>query len=51
MESVITSKPQTRATPLVAGRNVVRMRMVVDLPAPLGPRKPTSSPGATWKSM
>src|SRR5262245_14834131 len=26
-----------------------RMRMVVDLPAPLGPRKPTISPGATAK--
>ena len=26
-----------------------RMRMVVDLPAPFGPRKPTISPGATEK--
>jgi len=24
-----------------------RMRIVVDFPAPLGPRKPTISPGAT----
>src|SRR5215218_7891823 len=51
IESFITSNPQTVATPLVAGRNVVRMRIVVDLPAPFGPRNPTSSPGATWKSM
>ena len=26
-----------------------RMRMVVDFPAPLGPRKPTIWPGATLK--
>src|SRR5205085_7339855 len=37
--------------PLVAGRYVVRMRMVVVLPAPLGPRKPTISPWATPKVM
>src|SRR5260370_18839354 len=47
----MTSKPATRAMPLVAGRNVVRMRMVVVLPAPLGPRKPTISLWATWKLM
>jgi hypothetical protein len=27
------------------------MPMVVDLPAPLGPSKPNTSPGATSKSM
>ena len=27
------------------------MRMVVDLPAPLGPRKPVTRPGSTAKSM
>jgi hypothetical protein len=51
MDSFITSNPHTEAMPLVAGRNVVRMRMVVDLPAPFGPRNPTSSPGATSKWM
>ena len=25
------------------------MRIVVDLPAPLGPRKPVTRPGRTWK--
>lgn len=25
------------------------MRMVVDFPAPLGPRKPVTTPGLTWK--
>ncbi len=24
-------------------------RMVVDFPAPLGPRKPVTRPGGTWK--
>ncbi len=43
----MTSKPPTRAMPLVAGKYVVRMRIVVDLPAPFGPRKPTNSPWAT----
>src|SRR4051794_33195419 len=45
----MTSYPATRAMPLVAGRNVVRMRMVVVLPAPLGPRNPTISFSVTWK--
>ena len=25
------------------------MRIVVDLPEPLGPRKPVTAPGRTWK--
>ena len=29
--------------------NPAIMRMVVDLPAPLAPRKPSTSPGATEK--
>jgi hypothetical protein len=33
--------------PPLAGMKHDKMRMVVDLPAPLGPRKPTISPGAT----
>ena len=35
-----TSKPPTVAVPAVGGSNVVSMWTVVDLPAPLGPRKP-----------
>ena len=35
-----TSKPATVARPAVGGSNVVSMCTVVDLPAPLGPRKP-----------
>src|SRR5258706_7748592 len=42
-----TSKPATRAVPFVAGRKQVRMRIVVVLPAPLGPRKPRISPFST----
>src|SRR5512142_826229 len=34
------------------GRSSPRiMRMVVDLPAPFGPRNPVTTPGLTWKSM
>src|SRR6476620_4452470 len=47
----MTSWPAILAMPLVAGIYVVRMRMVVVLPAPLGPRKPTISPRATSKLM
>ena len=36
-----------RAVPEVAAMKVVRMRMVVLLPAPFGPRKPTTSPCLT----
>ena len=35
-----TPLPPTEARPLVGGRSVVSIRTVVDLPAPLGPRKP-----------
>src|SRR5262249_2405589 len=44
-----TSKPATRAEPAVAGREPVRIRIVVVLPAPLGPRKPTTWRRSTWK--
>ena len=27
------------------------MRIVVDLPAPFGPRNPVTRPGLTWKSI
>src|SRR5579875_194856 len=45
----ITSKPQTRAVPPVGARKPAIIRMVVDLPAPLGPRKPSTSPRPTAK--
>ena len=47
IDSRNTSKPATRAEPSEAGMKQARTRIVVDLPAPLGPRKPTISPGAT----
>ena len=43
-ESLNTSKPAMRAVPDVAGMNPVRIRIVVVLPAPFGPRKPRISP-------
>ena len=42
----LTSNPSTVAVPLVAGRNPVKMRIVVVFPAPFGPKKPTTSPSA-----
>ncbi len=49
MESVTTSNPATRADPLVGGMYPVRMRMVLLLPAPFGPRRPRISPRLAWK--
>jgi hypothetical protein len=46
-----TSKPASRADPLVGLIVVVSIPMVVDLPAPFGPSRPNTSPGTTWKSM
>src|SRR5450631_4292244 len=48
---VATSKPATAAKPDVAGSKVVSTLIVVLLPAPLGPRRPKISPGATDRSM
>ena len=45
----MTSKPATRAVPLVGSSRVHSMRMVVDLPAPLGPSRPNTSPRGTCK--
>ncbi len=42
--------PATHALPEVGGSSVVSIRRVVDLPAPFGPRKATSSPAATSMS-
>src|SRR5579863_6744873 len=44
---VATSKPPTVARPEVGGSSPHKMRMVVDLPAPLGPRNPKISPRFT----
>src|SRR5579872_3394076 len=45
----LTSKPPTTARPEVGAISPHSTRMVVDLPAPLGPRKPKISPGWTSK--
>ncbi len=44
-----TSCPPTETFPSVGGIKPVIMRMVVDLPAPLGPRNPSTSPRSTVK--
>src|SRR4051812_30628297 len=46
-----TSKLARRARPEVGAMVVVSMPTVVDLPAPLGPSRPKTSPGATSKEM
>src|SRR5713226_560329 len=46
-----TSYPATEAQPEVGGRKQVRTRIVVVLPAPLGPRKPTICPFSTSKEI
>src|SRR5207248_11088210 len=46
-----TSTPATVALPAVGLSRVQRMLMVVDLPAPFGPRKPKISPARTLRSM
>src|SRR6185503_3033424 len=46
-----TSKPPTVTRPALGGMKPVIMRMVVDLPAPLGPRKPSTSPRSTVNEM
>src|SRR5262245_49423671 len=44
-----TSKPSTLTVPADGGRKPVSMRIVVVLPAPFGPRKPTTSPRSRVK--
>ena len=48
--SVATSKPASRALPPVGATVPVSMPIVVDFPAPLGPRRLNTSPGRTSKS-
>src|SRR6266571_9020520 len=45
------SKPATVAVPPDGVRKQVSIRIVVVLPAPLGPRKPTSCPFCTSKEI
>ena len=47
--SLSTSWPATRAVPLVGRLRVVIIRTVVVLPAPLGPRRPSTVPCGTSK--
>src|ERR1051325_10426271 len=47
--SSVISWPPTVTLPSVGGMNPVTMRMVVDLPAPFGPRKPSTSPRSREK--
>src|SRR6266568_2218202 len=42
-----TSSPHTETAPALGGMKPVIMRIVVDLPAPLGPRKPITLPFPT----
>jgi len=44
-----TSNPAIFADPSEGGRKPVSIRMVVDLPAPLGPKNPRISPSFTAK--
>src|SRR5258708_28034984 len=48
-ESVRTSRPSTKAEPLLSGRTPVSILMTVVFPLPLGPRKPKISPFSTRK--
>jgi hypothetical protein len=48
---VAASRPSTRSEPPLSGETQLIMRMVEDLPAPFGPRKPKASPGTRAKSM
>src|ERR1051325_12187946 len=45
------SYPPTVIRPSVGGMKPVIMRMEVDLPAPLGPRNPSTSPRSTENEM
>ncbi len=48
---VAASRPNRRRVPLEAGETQPIMRIVLLLPAPLGPRKPNASPRRTSTSM
>ena len=50
-ESLKTSCPAIKARPEVAGIKLDKIRIVVLLPAPFGPRKPTISPFLDLKAQ
>ena len=43
--------PRIRSSPPLTGETAAIIRIVEDLPAPLGPRKPNASPRRTSTSM
>ena len=49
--SVAGSIPRIRRSPPLIGETAATIRMVEDLPAPLGPRKPNASPLRTSTSI
>src|SRR5690349_11319240 len=49
--SVAGSIPRMRKVPPLTGETAATIRIVEDLPAPLGPRKPNASPRRTSTSM
>ena len=49
--SVAGSIPRIRSSPPLTGETAAIIRIVDDLPAPLGPRKPNASPRRTSRSM
>src|SRR5215218_10364295 len=49
--SVAGSSPRIRSSPPVTGETAAIIRIVEDLPAPLGPRKPNASPRRTSRAM
>ena len=50
MASLTTSWPSTRSDPLSGRNKVATVRMKVDFPAPLGPRKATTCPDGMVRS-
>ena len=48
-ENAMMSNSPILTVPAEGGMKPVTIRMVVDLPAPLGPRKPSTSPRSTVK--
>ena len=48
---VSMSEPQTSTRPAVGGKKPATIRIVVVLPAPFGPRNPSTSPGCDPKAQ
>ena len=48
---VAGSSPRIASSPPDGGETAATIRIVEDLPAPLGPRNPKDSPGRTSRSM